>query len=378
MAIALVGGLFAAGCDVEPRACAGQTDCFAFEVCTDGLCQAVDRPDASSNTTPAIDCRVAGTNCGFRVCNELNGVCEECLVDGQCDANEICDRSSGLCTCAAGSHLCDNACVNDDDPATCGSRCEACPAPDNSSATCEAGTCGFECTNGFVPCTGPDCLAECLECVADSDCSADAPVCTDGVCSDCNDSDQCTRFAPDRGVCNVVSGECVECTLAERGVCQGRACNLLENRCTDDVEGSNGICDPCEADLACGNDALCARVPFDGQQLQKGRCLHIAETQMTCIPPRPIVRTYETTDGVTEEFCGFRDENTTCDAIKDFNGICSNDSDCGLEGYADGVCRNFPGMNNDRRCTYVCNNVNDCNADSACFSGLYCYIDLGS
>lgn len=364
--------LLSTGCDVDPKACERQTDCFAFEVCRDGLCQAQPRPDAGNDAAPPIDCRVAGTDCGFLVCNELTGQCEDCLTDSQCDANEICDRGNGRCTCAAEAHLCGSQCVNDDDPATCGERCEPCPTPPNALATCESETCGFQCQEGWFRCDGPDCAAECQECVIDSDCGPEAPVCNGGSCTDCSSSDDCQRFAPENGVCNVVSGRCVECTTNERESCEGRACNTLEGRCTDDLERSVQTCNPCQADTACHEGEACVRIEFNGIEFEDGRCLILAADAEDCRRPYPLVRTYETVDGVEDEFCSFRTDNTTCQGILDYETPCSIDADCGLSNFSDAVCRDFPGMGDDERCTYRCNTDNDCGLDATCIGGLYC------
>ncbi|HJL18279.1 MAG TPA: EB domain-containing protein [Sandaracinaceae bacterium LLY-WYZ-13_1] len=122
--------------------------------------------------------------------------------------------------CESGHHPCDDACVPDDDPATCGSACTPCPAPENAVATCEDGTCGHACAEGFHDCDG-ECVPETRSCGVplpseacdgDGDCGA-AGECLDGVCACAAGHRPCVA-----GCCPVTHGTTTLTDVDGRGV----------------------------------------------------------------------------------------------------------------------------------------------------------------
>jgi hypothetical protein len=84
--------------------------------------------------------------CNHR-CGPPDGGTSRC-VDGSCIAD-----------CSPGSHLCDNSCVPNDAPATCGDRCSPCPSPSGGAATCNSGSCGVSCPARTHLC-GNACLSD--------------------------------------------------------------------------------------------------------------------------------------------------------------------------------------------------------------------------
>jgi hypothetical protein len=61
--------------------------------------------------------------------------------------------------CAAGTHRCGQACLRDDDVASCGQRCDPCPRPSSGSVACMDGQCVLSCPNGYHPCEGVRCAS---------------------------------------------------------------------------------------------------------------------------------------------------------------------------------------------------------------------------
>lgn len=160
------------------------TACGTGEVCDQGSCLEIG------------DCRQEGNNCvGLTYCDMSDGVCKPgCDSDAQCGDGYVCDMDSNSCACADGFHECMGACSPNDSVLTCGDRCEPCPQPEGSTATCEmAMTCGLECDDGYELCGGtcavcPDspgvnataCMGN--ACVVTS-CISPYTLCDDGCCA---------------------------------------------------------------------------------------------------------------------------------------------------------------------------------------------------
>ncbi|HEV3032972.1 MAG TPA: hypothetical protein VG319_15095, partial [Polyangia bacterium] len=76
-------------------------------------------------------------------------------------------------SCGASTHVCGGVCVANTDPMTCGTRCDACPLPDNADlATCDSVTCGFTCKAGHHRCG-----AQCLDDTSPQSCGASCSAC---------------------------------------------------------------------------------------------------------------------------------------------------------------------------------------------------------
>jgi len=111
------------------RSCVGST-CGADETCAAGGCRPVDvDPSELSDWTGTTDRPDAGGECP--------GVAERCNdLDDDCDG--MIDEDFNLGT----------------DPLNCGGCNVRCPAPANSTASCDGGRCGGSCDAGFADCDG--------------------------------------------------------------------------------------------------------------------------------------------------------------------------------------------------------------------------------
>lgn len=95
---------------------------------------------------------------------DCSGACVDTTISvdhcGSC--NKRCSRPSASATCVdsecqfvcnQGTHECNGVCVPDEDPETCGPACISCPpGGDNTVRTCNGGSCGVACDQGFIDC----------------------------------------------------------------------------------------------------------------------------------------------------------------------------------------------------------------------------------
>lgn len=213
-------------------------------------------PDAAPiDTGPDAGFDAGGPDCqrdgctGFTYCDRTTGACNPgCGDDLQCGTNERCNQATHACECAVGSHDCNGACVADDDPATCGARCTACPGAANATAGCDQGACTLVCDSEFHDCNGA--------CVADDD------VATCGTrCQACPSAPRGTP-ACDRGRCIL---ECDANYHDCGGYCASNnslmSCGLRCSACPE-VTNSNATCDGTSCGIQC----------FVGHQLCAGLC----------------------------------------------------------------------------------------------------------
>lgn len=137
----------------DPRFCGDcDTSCPLGEVCEASACLDLG------------DCRINELGCsGFTYCDEATGDClRGCEDDAQCTGDDqVCNITTHECVCAPGFHSCGGICVSDLDVNTCGTLCTPCPAPPNSTPTCESGVCGFICGDDFEPCDDACCPIAC-------------------------------------------------------------------------------------------------------------------------------------------------------------------------------------------------------------------------
>lgn len=217
--------------------------------------------------------------------------------------------------------------------------------------------------------TAPLCSGgSCVQCLADTDCeSPDAPRCdtTTNSCTGCDAVGQCSRFDA-TPACNLNDGKCVECTAAERDVCEDFACQTTpgagQYTCSEQELGLAAACDTCVSDAACPSEMACVRENFGNQ-----------ETEWVCLPKQgdgcaaPLIGLVEeatSVDAHTGAFC--KPAKTTCAGYRHYgngglqSGSCQVDEDCGLEGVADGFCRPYPTNNSIKVCSYQCQLAMEC------------------
>lgn len=111
-------------------------------------------------------------------------------------------------------------------------------------------------------CDAPTALCDpdqhfCVECLDNTDCTdPQSSFCDAGSCSPCQTNTDCGHLAATT-VCDVPTGECVECTGADYASCgvneddEPLVCNSVTRTCTTEVEHGSGTCKPCVADAQC-------------------------------------------------------------------------------------------------------------------------------
>lgn len=229
----------------------------------------------SADGGPADTGTCATEGCALGVCDELTGVCVECLVDPDCpdawDCNELTNTCHLECTndsnCPAGE-ICNDTglCVPGDVP---GGECVD-PTDCDPSLGCGAGYClrcqgngnfcnecedDADCGAAFVCNTD---LASCVFCISQAECNGGemchpygdcAPACDDAA--DCPHGRLCDGFGrcipPPAGSDCMIDTDCPAGSQCEVGLC--KACIL----------GVDGVsCQQCQPGSSdCGLDAVC-------------------------------------------------------------------------------------------------------------------------
>lgn len=319
--------------------CEGDSDCTSG-ICTDDVCVEPSCGDKKRNGNETdVDC--GGTDCEGcapgEACDDdddcLNGECKDdtCAVvcamgSGDCDGDEVCETNTtlevehcGACDsacdlphatpqcvggeceiseCVAPWEDCDgdpkNGCeVNlDEDAANCGSCFNACNEI-NGSATCNEGSCGIECDDGYDDCDGQltnGCekdltrdVANCGECdnVCEAElenetvyCSPDgcgATICDPGF-GDCDGDGECETDLSD----SVTDcGACGHLCVAANGnaTCDAGECAIED--CEDGYSDCNeDYADGCEAELDVDalNCGACGTACGDDCDAETGTC----------------------------------------------------------------------------------------------------------
>jgi len=291
----------------------------------------------------------------------------------------------------AGGMPCDGACegetpVCDEDNDTC-VECSEDEGCDEGVCDPEVHQC-VECL-GAADCEAPTALCDeeqqfCVECLTSDDCSETSEArCDAGSCTPCQANADCGHLTGTT-VCDVPTGECVQCTAADEAVCDGTSCNPGTNTCTTTELGTVDDCQPCVADSECiGNaetDPLrrCVPMEFNGEPREKAYCLVRRSQVSQCAKPFVVVTSAVSLSGAPEEsYCGIAQDSVTCEGVRDFldSRTCpgEQDTECGCPRDEDGnctapgqggFCRDLPAFDN--QCTYQCGNVNQCPDTFAC------------
>jgi hypothetical protein len=307
--IALVAGMFAAGCGPP------SSDNCADTTCALGTCDPGDGSCMNAATCESTRDCIAGFECND------NGVCE---ATATCESDADCD--TGVCE----DGVCANpeSCTEDGD---CLSR-TFCETPgDSETGTCEPDPCrDVRCPRGVCERGTDRCVSResCTKETQMRDCVA-GKMCADGTCVS-NDV-YCDQLTCDRGVCSLQEGGCVNAEECERDdQCRaGFFCSDL-NQCQRD------LCD--RDDVRCGDRGTC--------QPRSGQCENASECNSNddCIADHVCV----------DETC--RHASTACgDAGGD--GGCPGNQTC-----------EYDAENLSVRCEEpdVCETSLDCNGDTRC------------
>ncbi len=265
----------------------GEAVCDCHDGYTSALCDACNVAEGYEGIFP--DCVLNlcfGVDCGVQYCDPNDGGCYDCLEDGHCDDNLICNGvetcdGSGSCnsgtpvncpddgdecngteacnpdngTCQhfdaidCGGQLCrpaDGACVDCLNDGHCGNS-DFC----DGAETCNNGTCEA----GSDPCSGQFCDEvgnRCVQCLNDGHCDDgifcdDINTCLDGMCVTAG-----PVCAPTE-MCDEDNDRCVEC-LGDGDCDDSLACTGTET-CDGNGDCQNGILETCNSHGDCQEPA---------------------------------------------------------------------------------------------------------------------------
>jgi len=288
------------------------------------------------------------TQCGAacRRCSTPNGgsvICDGAQCVPSCPSgkrlcgDDCADNTAApaMCPCPSGKHKCGEACADDALAASCGQRCQPCPAPANATATCTAGQCGFDCLAGFHRCGD--------QCRPDSDigaCGVDCRVCDfpQGGSATC-EAGACKPACPSmRKLCNnacvATSAACNGmCSVPGQRMCPDAVCRL------NDIDACGSMCTQCRAPAfgtaTCDGSACGYNCNTDYRKCGNG-CIHKDSCCMAddCMPPANATATCTT--GICE--CACKATFVKCDsACISTSQCCNADSsiDINTNGVAD-------------------------------------------
>lgn len=234
----------------------------------------------------------AVASCGMR--------CEPCPAPANGVALCMGVGPGALCSfqCNTGFHTCSGRCASDSDVATCGTRCAPCATPSNGTVACVSGACRITCNTGYHAC--------------EDTCVSDTAVATCGTrCMPCP--------VPPNGVATCAAGSC------------DFTCNTGYRRCGD-------VCSDGTSPLGCGPSCTRCPVPMNSvATCTAGSC------GFTCNPGFHACGN-ECRSDVSPLSCGSRCE--PCTAPPNAAATCV-DGMCGIQcmpGFAPfgGVCREQP------------------------------------
>ncbi len=290
--------------------------------------------------------------------------------DSDADGEEEPDTDTGACSPACTDEMVCNETTGE---------CVECLA----EGDCTDQVCSRD-TNTCVECLGDDDCTDgvcdtdantCVVCLTNDDCTdPTASFCdTDtNTCSGCTTSADCAHLADaGTGVCDTENSTCVECLDDDettRAACDGNSCDPATNTCTDTVVGSLEVCEPCLADSECSTDHSCVPMDFDGA-FHGNYCLKLLASG--CERPfSDSIDAVSASGNQTEEYCALKTSLVTCEAFNTFLDACEDASECG-----------DANLNNDARCepvdtiagnecTFACVGMNDCPQGSDCTGGV--------
>ncbi len=229
-------------------------------------------------------------------------------------------------------------------------------------------------TGGGAPCGGckdvakPFCdmqIKMCVACLADGDCkTADAARCNAGACVKCTASDQCKAHTGTT-VCDAGAGKCVECKLGEEAACSGsKTCDLNVHNCVAVAAGSVKNCAACSNDVQC-QDGACIALDFN-KQPHGYFCLKAANPACPTRPFAVPVNKPSINGVAAKNYCGFDQDQTTCEAISAMlaGWVCSGlDGKCGPQNMPEvpvpgALCKQVGLSPN--QCSYSCTSTLQC------------------
>lgn len=237
-------------------ACFADTDCSDDNECTNDTCSGGSCTFAASTS---------GSTCTDGVCNgnAAEPLCIQCLDDSMCSGETSrCDVASGACVACLSPVECDdgNECTSD---ACTSGACSNNSVPVSSACTggvCDASTppmCAECVDNGQCGGATPTCIAgSCAQCAANSDCD-DGNECTSDSCGGgtCTNTPGATGSACTAGVCSAAT-ECVECIANAQCTLAAPVCESASNRCVEcvvdaDCLASGATCGATNTCLSC-------------------------------------------------------------------------------------------------------------------------------
>jgi len=229
--------------------------------------------------------------------------------------------------------------------------------------TCE----DLECADDTPHCDEDE--VECVECLENAHCEADAPVCDQNECTGCIENSDCAEH-PDTPVCDDASGACVGCLTEDD--CGGNVCAPQTNTCTDLEAQALFACQSCVHDAECQAGQLCMPQYFGTPSTLVGNfCTWTQEARVgegACLDDgKPFaassVEPVTSTDGASAVLCVLR--STTCPAFMQHSQAVDGctapnvqNSACGAPDLDDGLCRE-PNGGGSARCTYPCGGPED-------------------
>jgi hypothetical protein len=297
-------------CDIAARFCTFEVQpdnvrCDATgRVCRGGVC-ACPASRASACGSACVDlqgdpdhCGACGTSCGAGAwCDQGRCSCSlpqrwcanvgcvdtardsaHCGACGNaCTGAARCEDGRCVTPCGPGTHRCGERCLRDDDVASCGERCAACPTPENARSSCELGTegraCSFVCSLGFHRCDTrcadngavATCGDRCLPCPTPTNGTA---VCASQRCDiTCNPGyHTCDGRCADNTAPATCGDRCAPCPTPENAVstCVAGQCGFT---CAAGFRMCNGACSDGTSPLGCGPSCLRCPVPANGRAL---------------------------------------------------------------------------------------------------------------
>ena len=238
-------------CDAETAPCGEGFTCLAMV----DQCVPVNFDCSKCPARACADGEVCNAESGL--CTQPKTTCQACVGDGECadglkcatlGADKVCLPACNADTpCAAGSTCAGDVCTPDDGACdACGGSCMApTPACRNVDATCVACVVDGDCPEG-QRCDAADntCTAE-MQCLSDGDCVnvSGRPVCFQGACVECLQTDDCPGVA--------------ECSGAPEWQCRSTPCSGVNCQTGTSCDEASGRCLQPDGTPGCVTDTDC-------------------------------------------------------------------------------------------------------------------------